>query len=73
MATTKKRIVVSLPKTVDKALKVLAKRDQVPHATKAVHLLQLALEIEEDQVWNEIAQERDKRGAKFVSHDKAWS
>lgn len=73
MATTKKRINVSLPEDVEISLKHLAARDDVPEATKAVHLIKLAMEIEEDDVWNALAEKRDTKGAKFVSHKKAWT
>ena len=72
MATTKTRINISLPKNVVGALSKLARRDQVPQATKAAHLLQAALEIEEDVVWDTIAQKRDTKNARYVSHAKAW-
>ena len=72
MATTKKRVIISLSKPIEQALELLAKRDQVPRATKAVHLLETALEIEEDQIWNQVATERDIKNARFVSHKKAW-
>lgn len=73
MATSKRRINISLPKDVEKVLKLLAKRDDVPEATKAIHLIKLAIEIEEDRIWNKIAEERDTDDAEFVSHEKAWS
>ena len=73
MATTKKRVIISLSKPVEEALEILAKRDQIPQATKAVHLLETALEIEEDQVWDQVATERDVKNARFVSHKKAWT
>jgi len=73
MATTKKRVIISVSRSVEQALELLAKRDQVPQATKAAHLLETALEIEEDQVWNQIAGERDTKNAHFVSHKKAWA
>lgn len=72
MPTLKKRINVSLTEEIEQALTLLAKRDDVPQATKALHLLQLALEIEEDDVWNAIAQKRDTKDAEFVSHADAW-
>ena len=50
----------------------LAKRDRVPVATKAAHLLSLALEIEEDQMLDALATKRDTPRAKFVSHALAW-
>ena len=72
MATTKTRINVSLSDDVEKALIALAKRDQVPHATKAAELLRQALEIEEDRVFDVIASARDNADAKFVAHNNAW-
>ncbi|MDP3948686.1 MAG: hypothetical protein Q8Q17_01915 [bacterium] len=72
MPTTKKRINISVPKEIDEALAHLARRDQMPQATKALHLLQAALELEEDIVLDVIASKRDIRGARFVSHEQAW-
>jgi hypothetical protein len=72
MATTKRRVNVSLPKHTDIALKKLAKRDDVPEATKALELIQTALEIEEDEMLDSLAGIRDKNGS-FVSHDEAWA
>ena len=71
MPTTKKRIIISISKPVERALELLAKRDQVPEATKATHLLETALELEEDRVWDLVALERDKKGTSFVFHKKA--
>ena len=73
MATLKKRINISLPDMEERALAILAKRDRVPAATKARELLSLALEIEEDEVWDSLASARDTPKARFVSHAKAWS
>lgn len=72
MATTKKRINISVSKELDTILSKLAKRDQVPQATKAEHLLRMALEIEEDEVLDAIATKRDTTGARFVPHSLAW-
>jgi len=72
MATTKKRINISISKELDNALIRLAKRDEVPQATKAEHLLRFALEIEEDNTLNTIAEIRDTSSAKFISHKVAW-
>ena len=72
MATTKKRINISVSKNVNDTLERLAKRDQMPQATKAEHLLTMALEIEEDEVLNAVALKRDGAGTKFVSHSAAW-
>lgn len=73
MPTTKKRVNISLSTELENALAKLAERDQIPQATKAVELIKTAIELEEDQFFDIIASERDKRGAKFVSHKKAWA
>lgn len=72
MATNKKRINISVSKELDDILGKLAKRDQVPQATKAEHLLRMALEIEEDQILDEIAAKRDTSKTRFLSHTAAW-
>lgn len=72
MATTKKRINLSVSRDIQTALARLAARDEVPQATKALHLLRLALQWEEDAVLDAIASRRDVQGARFVSHGAAW-
>ena len=72
MPTTKTRLNISLPDDVRNALSRLARRDRVPQATKAARLLETALELEEDQVWDAIAKQRDVKNARYLSHDKAW-
>ena len=72
MATTKKRINISVSEPLERALYRLAKRDEVPQATKAAELLRIAVEIEEDYVWDNTASARDSKGARFVPHKKAW-
>ena len=72
MATLKKRLNISLAKALDSALGELALRDSVPVATKASQLLETALEIEEDVLWNNIAEKRDTKSATFVAHNNAW-
>ena len=73
MATTKKRINISLPSNLDIMLSRIAKRDNIPQATKAVYLLGIALEIEEDIVLDKIAGGRDTKDARFLSHKQAWA
>lgn len=68
----KHRINISLPSQVDVALKQLARRDNVPTATKALGLIQSALETEEDIVLDRIASLRDTKNAKFISHKDMW-
>lgn len=73
MPTVKKRINISLSPDLDAVLSRVARRDSLPQATKAVRLLEIALEMEEDTVLNEIASERDIKNARFLSHKKAWA
>jgi hypothetical protein len=54
------------------ALKSAAKRDRVSIASKAVELLRLALDIEEDFALSTIARKRDAHGVKFLAHNKIW-
>lgn len=73
MATTKDRINISVSKDTRKMLKQLAKRDQVPEATKAAHLIMEALELEEDRVLSAIADERLKNHkGRWLSHEEVW-
>ncbi len=72
MTTTKKRINISIGKETEKSLFRLAERDQVPPATKAEELLRLALETEEDVVFDTLAQARDKKAARYVKHGSVW-
>lgn len=70
---TKNRLNITLRKEVQDALSKIAKRDNVPQATKAASLLEMALELEEDHVWDALAAKREKTGTKYVSHDDAWA
>ncbi len=72
MATKKKRINVSLPKKLYVFLQGIALRDEMPTATKAAELIGKALEIEEDEYFSKLAEERDTPDAEFVSHEEAW-
>jgi hypothetical protein len=72
MATTKKRLNVTLPASLDEALMYVARRDRVPQATKATELLTFALELEEDQVWDALATKRAKEKGKLIPHKKVW-
>ena len=72
MGLIKTRINITLSDDARRGLARLAKRERIPQATKAAHLLEIALEIEEDQAWDKIAQSRDGKNAAYVSHNKAW-
>ena len=72
MPTTKTRINISVSDDVRDALAQLARRDRIPKATKVARLLETALELEEDEIWNAIAKRRDTPNARYLSHEKAW-
>ena len=73
MPTMKKRVNISISRSIEEALERLARRDQVPEATKAAELLQVAIELDEDQVWDRVASLRDIKKVKFIPHKKAWA
>lgn len=72
MPTIKRRLNITLSDEMDKKLTFLAKRDQVPQATKAIYLMQEAIELDEDDIFNKLAEERDMKDAKFIDHKDAW-
>ncbi|MBI4252706.1 toxin-antitoxin system, antitoxin component [Candidatus Uhrbacteria bacterium] len=73
MPTQKKRVNVSLSKPVAKAIGYLAKRDDVPYATKAAHLLEEALELEEDITWEYLAKQREAEGGAYIPQKDVWA
>jgi hypothetical protein len=72
MATNKKRINVTLDSELEFLIENLAKRDQMSQSSKAVQLIRMAIELDEDEVLNQLAERRDLEKAKFVDHDQAW-
>ncbi len=73
MPTTKKRLNITLEPEIEEVIRRLAERDNLPQSRKVVQLLLTALEIEEDHVWDELAQKRDAHSTRFISHKKAWA
>lgn len=72
MPTIKSRINITLSADAKKAIAKLAARDEVPDATLAARLIETALELEEDLVWDKLAKQRDSKQATFISHKQAW-
>lgn len=72
MSTIKKRINISVSPDLERALSAVAKRDQVPEATKAAELLRLGIELEEDILLEHLASERYQTSKKFLSHKEVW-
>lgn len=70
MATTKKRINVTLSENLEEAIEALSERDNVPEATKARQLMEAAVEIEEDAILLEMAEAREAEGGPYVPHSE---
>lgn len=74
MATTKRRIMVTLSDEAAFGLKALAKAKRVPAATIASRLIDTALELEEDAVLAEMAHKRaGRKGVKYLPNEKVWA
>ncbi len=73
MSTTKSRLNISLPDDIRVAISDLARRDNMPAATKAERLIEVALELEEDRIWDDIASLRDTPDAKFLTHNQVFN
>ena len=72
MATTKARINITADANIETALKIVAKRDGVPVATKAAELIAIGLELEEDLALATIADARAKTAGRPIPHDQFW-
>lgn len=72
MSTAKSRINISIPNDLKKVLISISKRDQMPAATKAVRLMEIGMEVEEDDMWDKIASNRDNKNSTFHSHTEAF-
>lgn len=73
MATTKRRINITLSPHSDALLRKLAKRDRVPAATKVSELLDISLALEEDVAFSKVADSRlSEKNIKWKSHKDVW-
>lgn len=74
MPTKKRRLNITLNKDAAFYVKKIALRDDVPEATKASQLIELALEIEEDMYLSKISDDiLEKSKGKTISHKEFWS
>ena len=69
---SKKRIYISVSQVAHEALNALAVEKNTPVATAASQLLETALEIEEDKIWDKIASDRKQAEGKKYTHQEAW-
>lgn len=72
MATTKKRLNITLSPAAEDMVTTLAARDRVPTATKARELLEQSLSLVEDQALTEAAESRLAHVGKKLSHKEVW-
>jgi len=73
MATAKTRINISVAKGTRDMLRTLAKREQMPVATKAARLIEEALELEEDRRLSAIADTRLREKVRWIRDtDAVW-
>lgn len=72
MATTKRRLNITLSPEVDALISLIAKRDRVPEATKVSELLNISLALEEDRAFSALADERLSKKVTWIWHDDVW-
>ncbi len=72
MPSTKNRINLTVPADIEQTLIRFAKRDDTSVATTALELIRRALEIEEDAALLTIAEQRELKKTKTISHAQAW-
>jgi hypothetical protein len=72
MATTKRRLNITLSPDIDKLITHIAKRDKVPKATKVSELLNISLLLEEDKALAFLSEERIKGTGKKLTHKEVW-
>ncbi len=72
MPTKKQRLNITLPKDIAIFLKKISLRDEVPQATKAVQLIEQAMELAEDEYFLKIAEERVKNSKGYISSEEFW-
>lgn len=72
MATTKRRLNITLAPDVEKLITQIAKRDCVPEATKISELLNISLMMEEDRAFSLLGESRLKEKGKKLSHAEVW-
>lgn len=69
----KKRIYISVSSEVEKALGLISVEKNTPVASVASILLEQAIELEEDKIWDQVVSERKITNKKFYSHKKVWN
>lgn len=75
MATVKRRLNITLPSNLDAVIRMLAEREGIPDAAKAVELIEMGIELSdtEDKYLSCIGDERAAQNVQYVSDEQAWS
>ncbi len=72
MVTTKRRLNITLSKEAGMLLTEIAKRDNVPEATKVSELVNISLALEEDRAFSVLADARLSMKGKKLTHAEVW-
>ena len=72
MATAKRRLNITLSKEAGALLTEIAKRDNVPEATKVSELVNISLALEEDKAFSLLADTRMNEKGRKTSHTQVW-
>lgn len=72
MVTTKRRLNITLSKEAGMLLTEIAKRDNVPEATKVSELVNISLALEEDRAFSVLADSRLNIKGKKLTHAEVW-
>lgn len=72
MTTTKRRLNITLSREAGELLTQIAKRDNVPEATKVSELVNISLALEEDRFFSMLGDKRMSEKGKALSHSEVW-
>ncbi len=72
MTTTKRRLNITLSREAGELLTQIAKRDNVPEATKVSELVNISLALEEDRFFSMLGDKRMSEKGKALSHAEVW-
>ena len=72
MPSTKTRINLTVPESVERDLQRIADRDARSVSTAALDLIRHALAVEEDGALLSVAEERERHRGVLASHARAW-
>ena len=68
----KRRIPVSLPQDLEKAIKLFSEKNQISQSASIVLFLRHGLEMAEDEYFGTLADELDETTTSFEEHNVFW-